>query len=128
MHPKSKEELITQLRQMRELGTTLDMLTMTVKTTSHGMIAGVVDRELKLDYPHAGWLDIIRLYRFLSFCRCHNLSVTKERWGRERIYRTSIGTDPVAASSIIDKCFKQVFNHSGPYGLELRHLGWQSSG
>ena len=127
VHPKSKEELIAELRQMREVGTTLSMLVMTVKTTSHGMLAGVVDGDLKLDYPRAGWLDIVSPYRFLSFCHRHNLSVTKERWGKERIYRTSIGTDPITASSIIDKCFEQVFHHSGSYGLELRYFGWQSS-
>lgn len=110
---------------MQEHGNTMSMLFMTVKTTTDGMLAGVVDRELKLDYPRAGFWDFARSSRFLAFCHRTNLLVTKECWGKERVYRASIGSDIPKAIEIIPECFEEVYGHSGSFALKLQGYGWQ---
>ena len=125
MHPSSKVQLSEQLKHMQELGTTMSMLFMTVRTTRDGMLAGVVERELKLDYPRAGFMDFARAGRFLTFCKRNNLNVTKERWGRERVFRASIGFGISKAVELISQCFHEVYGHSGPFALDLQGYGWQ---
>ena len=97
---------------------------MTVATTSDGMVAGVVDGKLSLDYVRAGWLDFFRSKSFLNFCAKNRLTVDKVDWGRERVYRASLGKDIQGAADMVDRCFAEVFGHGGPFRIEFRPFGW----
>jgi hypothetical protein len=103
------------------------MLVMTVSGTSDGLLAGIKGKIFSLDYPHAGWTDIVRVQRFASFCKAKGLLLHKERWGKERVSRTPIGSIAATAVRTIDECFSAVYNRSGNFDLELRGFGWQPS-
>ena len=127
MHPSSMDSLVEHLQHLVIYGSSSDMLAVTVKTTSDGLLVGVADGELRLDYPQAGWLDFRRAYKFRSFCSTNSLSVTKERWGREIVYRAAIGREPKSAAEAIDHCFATLYGHTGPYALKLQATGWSPS-
>jgi hypothetical protein len=124
MHPTSREVLAGHLRDLQDHGTTMNILFMTVRTTSDGLLAGIADSIFKLDYPRAGLLDFRRTNRFVSFCKARGLPLSKQRWGKERIYRASIGTDIDQALELIDECFDWVYDHKGPFAADFRPFGW----
>lgn len=101
------------------------MLVMTVRNTSNGLLAGVVDDAFSLDYPIAGWLDWVRTRRFRSFCKQRGFVTRREHWGKERIIRARIGSSATAAADAIDACFSAVYGEIGSFGLDLRGFGWQ---
>lgn len=84
--------------------------------------------ELKDGRPeHAGRLDFVRAHRFATFGRAIRLSLRTEKWGKERVSRSAIGSIAVDAVELIDRCFAAVYRHSGPFDLDLRSFGWQPS-
>jgi hypothetical protein len=103
----------------------MSMLFMTVRTTSCGLIAGVVQEGLVLDFAHGTWRGFFEPRRFRIFCEAHQLKLTKETWGREKVSRAYLGTDPTRAAKIIDACFDHMFNQRGPYAVDYRYVGWQ---
>ena len=103
----------------------MSMLVITVRGTCDGLMAGIKENGYSLDYPHAGWLDFVRVHRFAAFCRTRGLSLRMERWGKERVSRAAIGSIAVDAVEVIDRCFAAVYHHSGPFDLDLRGFGWQ---
>jgi hypothetical protein len=127
MHEIGRGELIAELSHMQQHGTSMSMLVMTVRNTSNGLLAGVVDGVFSLDYPIAGWLDFLRTQRFKSFCKRRGFPARRERWGSERVIRASIGSKVAEAGEAIDACFLAVYGDSGSFGLELRGFGWQPS-
>ena len=127
MNSNARHELIRELTHLQSHGTRMSMLVMTVRTTANGLLAGIEGDVFSLDYPKAGWLDFIRAGRFESFCKERRLLTHRERWGRERVIRAAIGSNPVTAAETIDACFCAVYGESGPFGLELRGFGWQPS-
>ena len=105
----------------------MSMLFMTVRTTSCAMIAGVVPDSVVLDFAHGTWRGFFEPRRFRVFCRVHQLKLSKETWGREKVSRALLGSDPTRAAGIIDACFGHMFNQRGQYAVDYRYVGWQPS-
>jgi hypothetical protein len=127
MNNAARTDLLRELEHIQQHGDHMSMLVITVRGTCDGLMAGIKEREFSLDYPHAGWLDFVRVHRFATFCRTRGLSLRTERWGKERVSRAAIGSIAVDAVEIIDRCFAAVYHHSGPFDLDLRGFGWQPS-
>jgi hypothetical protein len=128
VHSASKAELVGYLEALRERGDAMSMLFMTVRTTSHGMIAGVIPgRSLVLDYVHGPWRSLRDSIRFSLFCRSRKLQSTWETWGKEKVSRCLLGQDSENAADTIDACFDRMFDQRGPYAIDFRPFGWRSS-
>jgi hypothetical protein len=127
MNESARSDLIGELEHMQQHGSRLSMLVMTVRNTSNGLLAGIVGDTFSLDYPIAGWLDILRTRRFRSFCKQRGFDTRRERWGSERVIRAGIGSSVADAAEAIDACFAAVYGENGSFGLELRGFGWQPS-
>jgi hypothetical protein len=112
---------------MQQHGGQMLMLVMTVRGTSDGLLAGIKGKVFSLDYPHAGWLDFLRAHGFASFCKSKGFQLRNETWGKERVSRAAIGSVVADAIQTIDECFSAVYDQSGPFGLDLRGIGWQPS-
>jgi hypothetical protein len=123
----ARSDLVRELEHLRQHGTSMSMLVMTVRNTSHGLLAGIDGDVLSLDYPIAGWLDFRRTRNFRSFCSQRGFRARKVRWGKERVIRAAIGSNVAQAADAIDACFLAVYGESGTFGLELRGFGWQPS-
>lgn len=127
MNSTARSELIVQLDHLLEHGDSMSMLVINVRNTSNGILAGLKDGEISLDYPKTGWLDIVRTRRFKAFCRDRGYNTQSVSWGKERIVRANIGTDSSRAADTIEACIGAVYGETGPFGLELRGFGWQPS-
>jgi len=127
MNSTARRELIQKFDQLLEHGDSMSMLIMTVRNTSNGLMAGLAKNAISLDYPKAGWLDIARTRKFKAFCKARGFEVQSVLWGKERVFRATVGSDSSAAADVVDACFGVVYGESGPFGLELRGFGWQSS-
>jgi hypothetical protein len=127
MNDTARADLLRELHHMQHHGGRMLMLVMTVRGTSDGLLVGINGKVFSLDYPHAGWLDFVRVHRFASFCRAKGLPLRKETWGKERVSRAAIGSVAADAVQTIDECFSAVYDQSGQFGLELRGIGWQPS-
>jgi hypothetical protein len=125
MNSTARSELIAQLDHLLEKGDSMSMLVITVRNTSNGILAGLRSGLISLDYPKAGWLDIVRTCRFKAFCKSRGFEMQCTRWGREQVIRANIGSDSRQAADIIDACFGVVHGECGQFGLELRGFGWQ---
>jgi hypothetical protein len=125
MHEESRETLIRDLVGLLEVGRDkLDMLVITPRRTSHGLIVMVEAAKLRLAYPQAGWQDIGRVWRFWLCGLRNRLSPRLERWGGELVHRVTLGSDPPRASQWIDEFFAAVYNTSGPFALDFTRQGW----
>jgi len=113
MNSAARSELIKQLEHLKENGDRMSMLVMTVRNTSNGLLAGITDEGLSLDYPKAGWLDFARSNRFKSFCKSHGFAIKRIKWGKERVIRANIGTDIGRAADAIDACFNALREENG---------------
>jgi hypothetical protein len=102
----------------------LDMLVLTPRQTSNGLIVMVRNAELQVVYPQAGWLDWKRVGRFWLFSLRMRLSPRFERWGRELIHRANLGSDATRAANLIDEFFGAIFQMSGPFALKFTRQGW----
>lgn len=127
MNLSARTELIRELEYLQAQGTSMSMLFVTARDTSCGLVAGIDATAFTLDYVRAGWLDFSGPRRFKLFCMNRGLPAERQRWGKERVVRSRIGCDPVAATDIIDACFGAVFGISGPFGLLLNGYGWRRS-
>lgn len=127
MNSSARSALVRELEHLRQHGTSMSMLVMTVRNTSNGLLAGVDADILSLDYPIAGWLDFTRTRSFRSFCSQRDFPTQKVKWGKERVIRAAIGSNVAQAVDAIDACFLAVYGESGAFGLELRGFGWQPS-
>ena len=127
MNSSARSDLVRELEHLRQHGTSMSMLVITVRNTSNGLLAGICGNMLSLDYPVAGWLDFVRTRNFKSFCNQRGFVTRKERWGKERVIRATIGSNVEQVADAIDACFEAVYGESGAFGLELRGFGWQPS-
>lgn len=127
MNSTARSELIAQLDHLLNHGDSMSMLVITVRNTSNGILAGLRNDSISLDYPKAGWLDIVRTRRFKTFCKSRGFEMQRARWGKERVIRANIGSDSGRAADTVDACFNVVYDESGPFALELRGFGWQPS-
>ena len=127
MNSSARLELIRELEYLQQHGTTMSMLFVTAPNTSCGLVAGIDGEVFTLDHVQAGWLDLLGPRRFKSFCNAQGLPTEKQRWRKERVVRTRIGSDAAKATDIIDACFGAVFGVAGPFGLLLNGYGWRPS-
>jgi hypothetical protein len=127
VNPTARTDLIRELEYLQQHGTSLSMLFVTARDTSCGLVAGIDDGIFTLDYVRADWLDFLGPMRFKSFCKSRGFPTERQRWGKERVVRSRITGNPVAATDIIDACFGAVFDISGPFGLLLNGYGWRPS-
>ncbi len=128
MHSASKAELVAHLNRLREHGDTMSMLFMTVRTTSDGMVAGVIPGvSLVLDFAHGPRRGLIDSFRFSRFCRNLRLRSSWETWGKEKVSRAFLGMDAELGAASIDDCFAAMFGHRGAFAIDFRPFGWQPS-
>jgi hypothetical protein len=125
MNNAARADLLRELEQMLEHGDEMSMLFITVRGTSDGLLVKIKDKQFSINYPRAGWLDFPRVHRFKAFCKRNGLSLRTETWGKERVSRAAVGSSAVDAVRLIDECFAAIYDHSGPFGLQLHGLGWQ---
>ena len=126
MHAISRETLIGDLAALLRAGRDdLDMLVITPRLTSNGLIVMVRSGTLQLIYPQAGWFDLPRVVRFWMCGLRNKLSPRFVRWGAQVVHRVSLASDPTSASAQIDEFFKAVYGMSGPFALDFTRLGWQ---
>jgi len=126
MKADSLHGLTEKLSAMRESGTTMSMLFVTVAGTSDGLIAGLgPSGSLQLQYVRAGLWDIARVGRFKSFCRANELAWKKLQWESEHVFSADVGADPELAADLFDRCIVAVYGHREPYAIELRGMDWQ---
>ena len=102
-------------------------LYITASGTDRMLVATVENDQISLAYPHAGRFDFVRCYRFASYCKARQFQMRKELWFDIRVSRALVGADPADVAQNIADCFSHVYRMSGPYGLRLQGMGWQSS-
>jgi hypothetical protein len=116
------------LNHLREHGDTMSMLFMTVRTTSDGMVAGVVPGvSLVLDFLHGPRRGLINSFRFGRFCRGRRLRSSWETWGSEKVSRAFLGMNAELGAASIDECFAAMFGQRGAFAIDFRSFGWQLS-
>src|SRR5947209_2470051 len=99
MHETSREILISDLNALLNVRRdNADMLVITPRSTSNGLIVMVRSGSLQLFYAQAGWFDLERVIRFWLCCLRKKLSPRFERWGAELMHRAALGSDPARAS------------------------------
>jgi hypothetical protein len=102
-------------------------LLITIVQTTDMLVVTLEKGAFTLAYPHTGRFDFVRSRRFAYFCRGRGIAVTKHWWGDVRVGCTVIGTSPADAAQTIAECLSNVYGASGPFGLWLQGMGWQSS-
>jgi hypothetical protein len=127
MNPVARDSLIRELEHLVRHGPAGGTLFITVRETSYMLVATLSDDKINLSYPHSGRFDFVRRYRFASFCKMRGFPIRTDLWGNVRVSRASISADAVEAAQGIAECFSSVYRVSGPYGLRLQGMGWQSS-
>jgi hypothetical protein len=127
VNPIARENLIRELEHLLNNKPPMGTLFMMVARTPHMLVATLDGDKISLAYPHSGRLDLVRRYRFASFCRGHGFPVRRELWNPVRVSRAVIGTDAAEAAHVINECFSSVYRLSGPYGLQLQGMGWVSA-
>ncbi|SRR6266571_4076313 len=128
MHEMSRETLIQDLIGLLGVGRDrLDMLVVTPRRTSSGLIVMVEGATLLLFYPQAGWQDLKRAWRFWLCGLRNRLSPRFEQWGRQLVHRVALGSDPARATKLIDEFFAAVYRASGPFALDFTRQGWAPS-
>ena len=125
MHEESREILLQDLVRLLGVGRdNRDTLVIRPRRTSNGLLVMVEGGKLRLIYPQAGWLDVVRVWHFWSCGLRNSLSPRPKRWGREIVHRVTLGTDPLRASQLIDEFFAVVYGTSGPFALDFLRQGW----
>lgn len=114
MHEMTRETLTADLAVLLSVDRNdLDMLVITPRRTSSGLIVMVRDGKLQLIYVQAGRFDFRRAGRFWLYSLSNHLPARFERWGKELIHRVTLGSDPIGASARIDDFFAAVYKISG---------------
>jgi len=125
MHEESRATLIQDLVALLGVGRdNLDMLVIRPRRTSNGLLVMVEAGKLRLVYPPAGWLDVVRVWHFWRCGLRNKLSPRPKRWGRELVHRVTLGSDPSRASQLIDEFFAAVYDTSGQFALDFLRQGW----
>jgi hypothetical protein len=128
MNPVARENLIRKLEHLVRHEPAGGTLFMTVARTTHMLVATLEDGEISLAYPHTGRFDFLRRYRFGSFCKARGFAMRRDLWGNVRVTRALIGADTTDAAQKIAECFIDIYRLSGPFGLHLQGMGWQTLG
>jgi hypothetical protein len=128
MNSVAREKLTVELEHLLRIKPAMGTLFVMIRETNHMLVVTLQNGALKLGYPHTGWLDVFGASRFASFCRTRGFPVRKERWWKTRMSCALIGSAAEDAASIIAECFSGVYGASGPFGLNIQGMGWQSSG
>ena len=128
MNSVAREKLILELEHLVRHKPAMGTLFLMARETNHMLVVTLRNGVLDLGYPHTGWLDFVGAHRFLSFCRKRGFLVRKEWWSKTRMSCASIGLVAEDATQTIAECFSSVYSVSGPFGLNIRAMGWQSTG
>jgi hypothetical protein len=128
MNNIARQQLITNLEHLIANKPAGGTLLITRKQTIDMLVVTLEKDNLSLAFPHAGRFDFVRSRRFKSFCRKRGSVVTKRRWRNVRVSCALIGVSATDAAQIIGECFSHVYGASGPFGLSLQGMGWQSKG
>lgn len=128
MNNIARQELISELERLAVNKPVMGTLFITIAQSTDMLIVTLEKDAFRLAYPHTGRFDFVRPRRFASFCRERESPVTRLWWGDVRVSCTLIGTTANASAQAIAECFSNVYGASGPFGLHLQGMGWQSSG
>ena len=127
MNNIARQKLISELEHLLMNRPVMGTLYITIAQTTDMLVVTLEKGAFSLTYPHAGRFDFVRPRRFASFCRKRGSAVTKHWWGDVRVSCALIGTSATDAAQTIAECFSNVYGASGPFGLRLQGMGWQSS-
>jgi hypothetical protein len=121
MNEGSRATLIRDLTDLLDVGRNNKyLLVITPRETLDWLVVVAEAGMLRLLY---GWRDVGRVWRFWLRGLRNRLSPRFRRWGRHLVHRVSLGSDPTRASQWIDEFFNVVYNRSGPFALDIMHLG-----
>jgi hypothetical protein len=127
MNDIARQKLISELDHLILNKPAMGTLLITMAQTTDMLVVTLEKGAFSLAYPHTGRFDFVRPRRFARFCRERGKTVTKRRWGDVRVSCAVIGTAAADAAQTIAECFSNVYGASGPFGLGLQGMGWQSS-
>ena len=127
MNNVARQNLIAELEHLITTKPVLGTLLITKAQTTDMLVVTLEKGSFSLAYPHSGRFDFIRSRRFAYFCRKRGSTVTKHWWGDVRVSSALIGKTAADAAQTIAECFSNVYGASGPFGLRLQGMGWQSS-
>lgn len=127
MNNHAQEKLVLELEHLLRNRPAMGTLFVIVRQTKYMLVVTLKNGVLNLGYPHAGRFDFFRAHRFSSFCKTRGFLMKKERWSKTRVSCALIGSVAEDASRTIGACFSSVYGVSGPFGLDIQGMGWQSS-
>jgi len=127
MNNIARQKLISELEHLITNKPAMGMLLITIAQTTDLLVVTLEKGAFSLAYPHTGRIDFVRSRRFAYFCRERGSAVTKHWWGDVRVSCAVIGATAADAAQTIAECFSNVYGASGPFGLRLQGMGWQSS-
>jgi hypothetical protein len=127
MNNITRQKLTSELEHLIMHKPVMGTLLITMAQTSDMLVVTLEKRAFNLAYPHTGRFDLVRPRRFARFCRERGTPVTKRWWGNVRVSCTLIGDTAADAAQAVAECFSNVYGASGPFGLRLQGMGWQSS-
>ena len=127
MNNIAQQKLISELEHLILNQPVMGTLLITIVQTTDMLVVTLEKGAFSLAYPHTGRFDFVRSRRFARFSRERGRAVTKRWWGDVRVSCAVIGTSATDAAQTIAECFSNVYGASGPFGLNLQGMGWQSS-
>jgi hypothetical protein len=128
MNSIARQKLISELDHLIMNKPVMGTLLITMAPTTDMLVVTLENGAFRLAYPHTGKFDLVRPRRFARFCQERGSAVTRHWWGDVRVSCALIGTTAADAAQTIAECFSNVYGASGPFGLHLQGMGWQSSG
>ena len=102
MNRDAFEKLVRELDHLLHDRPAMGTLSMKVRRTPHMLVATQQDGVIRLSYAHTGWLDVLGVYRFKSFCRARGFSLRTELWWKSRVTSAAIGFVATNAAQPID--------------------------
>jgi hypothetical protein len=127
MNNIARQNLISELEHLIMNKPVMGTLLITIAQTTDMLVVTLEKEAFSLAYPHTGRFDFVRPRRFACLCRERGSAVTRHWWGDVRVSCAPIGTTAADAAQTIAECFSNVYGASGPFGLRLQGMGWQSS-
>jgi len=127
MNNIARQKLISELEHLLLNKPVMGTLLITIAQTTDMLVVTLEKGAFSLAYPHTGRFDFVRSRRFAIFCQKRGTAVTKRRWGNVHVSCAVIGTTAADAAHTISECLSKVYGASGPFGLRLQGMGWQSS-
>jgi len=91
--------------------------------TTNVALAKVGD-NYSLDFNKYGFLGHLRYLKFMKFCQKRGLEVTKEIWGKEKMFRAKYKLNEVEFIKVIKEYFFEVHGVENDQKIYIQYFGW----